>query len=176
MLQYFSLFLSTRLEVVFTLDHLAAYVDISFRYTKDIWTFEQHMFVAIPLSLFCSVLAAARVIKQWSILTPCINTPVFYFSTTFLSKAPHYLFEAQMTFALRSAAILTHSEENHLVHQLIESISTHSLRVFARLYLKIVGWNKEDIAHQLRWSLDAIKCYIRQALFQADKVGSSLFH
>ena len=80
-----------------------------------------------------------------------------------------------MTSALRIAALLTYLEGTHLVHQLIEAVSNHSLRVFACLFFKLAGWDEEAIAHELCWNSDTIKFYIRQALFQADEVGVSLF-
>lgn len=80
-----------------------------------------------------------------------------------------------MISALRRVALLTCPEKNHLVHQLIEATSTHPLRVFVCLCLKISSWDKEAISHQLRWDLDTIKFYIHQVLFQANEVGVSLF-
>ena len=95
--------------------------------------------------------------------------------TNLFIKGPALFSEAQMTFALCGAALLTHSEENRLVHQLIEAVSTHSVQVFAYLCLELAGWNEETIAHQLRWNSGTIKFYICQALFQIDEVRVSLF-
>ena len=69
----------------------------------------------------------------------------------------------------------THPEQLYLVHQYIAVITGHSLCFFVCLYLKLAGWDEEDIAHQLRWYSAAIKVYIRQAIFQADEIGVTLF-
>ena len=61
------------------------------------------------------------------------------------------------------------------MHQRANSLASKSLRVFACLSLKIAGWDEDTISHQLRWSSDAVKFYVRQSTFQTDSVGASLF-
>ena len=80
-----------------------------------------------------------------------------------------------MIAALRAAAKKIHPDASHLVHHHMAAITAQSLRVFAYLCLKLAGWDEDAIAHQLRWESMAIKTYIRQAMFQADAIGASLF-
>ena len=171
----FTFFSADKLEVLNTQAHQAAYIRIRFRFTKAGRAFTFRMFAAIPKSPFCPVLAGARAVKRWLIVAPGTNTPLFCFWHTFLSKRPSFLLDRHMTAALRAAAKKTHPDASHLVHQHMASITAHSLRVFACLCLKLAGWDEEAIAHQLRWESSAIKTYIRQAMFQADTIGASLF-
>jgi len=80
-----------------------------------------------------------------------------------------------MTAALRLAELKAYPSPNYIVHQQVKAIHSQSLRVFACLCLKLGGWDEEAISHQLRWNSDAVKYYIRQAPFQADVIGSTLF-
>jgi len=157
MLQDLSFFSSARLKVLSTLAHLAAYVIIRSHYTKGVQIFEHHMFMVIPSSPFYPVLASTSIIKRWSIMAPYIDTPLFCFLSAFFSKTPQYLSDAQMISGLRRVALLTHPEKNKLVYHLVKAISTHSLRVFACLYLMLTGWNKEAIARQCHWDSNAKK-------------------
>lgn len=80
-----------------------------------------------------------------------------------------------MTQALIAVALRTYPELAHLVRQHLAAITGNSFRVFACLCLRLAGWDEDAIAHQLRWDSAAIKVYIRQALFQADEIGATLF-
>ena len=157
MLQDFSFFLSTHLEVLSILAYLAAYVRVRFHYTKGVWTFEYRMFAAIPSSPFYTVLTLDRIIKRWSILTPGIDTTVFCFLTTILSKATQYLSGNQMISALRRTALLTYPWEISL------SLSAHRRHTPYRSLLVSVSSFRdgEEISHQLCSNSDAIKFYIR---------------
>ena len=171
----FTFYSAARLAVHHSEAHTAAYLNILFRFTKGVRTFTSRMFAAIPHSAFCPVLAAARVCKRWTLIDPGPSTPLFCFLHTFLAKKPAYLRDTHMTQALRAAALRTHPEPTHLVRQHLAAITGHSLRVFACLCLRLAGWDEDAIAHQLRWDSAAIKVYIRQALFQADDIGATLF-
>ena len=171
----FTFFTAEKLEVDHTRAFQAAYLRIRFRYAKGIRTFTFRMFAAIPASPFCPVLAGWRTVHRWAVVAPGPDTPLFCFLRTFLSKRPSFLTDRHMTAALRAAAAKTHPDPKHLVHQHMTAITAHSLRVFACLCLKMAGWDEDNIAHQLRWESQAIKFYIRQALFQADAIGASLF-
>jgi hypothetical protein len=171
----FSFFSCTHLEVEYTRAHRASYIRIRFRFTKGVRSFTFRLFAAVPASPFCPVQAAERVVRRWHAIAPGPNTPLFCFLPTFLARKPSFLSDKHMTAALRQAVRLTYPDKAHLIHQRIQAVSAHSLRVFACLCLKLAGWDEDAIAHQLRWNSSAIKFYIRQSLFQADDTGASLF-
>ena len=80
-----------------------------------------------------------------------------------------------MSATLHQATLTAYSNPVHVIHQHLEAITGHSLRVFVCLCLKLAGWDVDSIAHQLCWNSDAIKFYIRQSLLKANKLGVSLF-
>ena len=153
----------------------AAYLEVRFRYTKGVRTWVFRMFAALPSSPFCPVLAGIRVVSRWSILNPGQHTPLFCFRTTFFSTSVSFLKDTQMTAAFRQSARRVYPDPAHVLNQKADSFGSKSLRVFACLCLKLAGWAEDDISHQLRWSSDAVKFYVRQSTFQTDSVGASLF-
>jgi hypothetical protein len=175
MLSDFKFYDSKHLQVSNEGTTKAAYVRILFRYTKGVRSFEERLFAAISASPFCPVAAAARVVRRWSTLQKVAHTPLFCFLRSPWDKAPTYLTDEHMKFALRRAAVTAYPQKNHLIHQHLAGISSHSLRVFACLCLKRIAWDDEKIAHQLRWNSDAVKYYTRQSIFQAEETGANLF-
>lgn len=154
---------------------VAAYLEVRFRYTKGVRTWVFRMFAAIPGSPFCPVTAGIRVVSRWSILRPGSHTPLFCFKTCFFSSSVSYLRDTHMTAAFRQSARRVYPDPAHVMHQRATSLASKSLRVFACLSLKLAGWDEETISHQLRWSSDAVKFYVRQSTFHTDSVGASLF-
>ena len=173
MLSDFKFYSTARLKVHHSNAHIVAYVNILFRFTKGIRT--SRMLASIPHSSFCSVQAATRVCKRWALIDPDPNTLLFCFFHTFLARKSSYLTDSHMTQALRAVALRTHPEQSHLVHHHTAAITGHFLCVFACLCLRLAGWDEDAIAHQLRWDSVAIKVYIRQAMFQTDVIGVTLF-
>jgi len=171
----FGFYSALKIEVFDSDVSAAAYIRVRFRYTKGSRNFVFRVFAAIPSSPFCPVQAGARVVRRWSALQVNPEAPLFCFRNGFFSRKPSFLSDTQMTAALRQAALKAYPSPNNIVHQQIKAIHSQSLRVFACLCLKLGGWDEEAISHQLRWNSDAVKYYIRQAPFQADAIGATLF-
>ena len=171
----FRFFSKTKLELSGAAIADAAYLEVRFRYTKGVRTWVYRMFAAIPASPFCPVLAGIRVVSRWSILRPGSHTPLFCFRTSFFSTSVSYLRDTHMTAAFRQSARRVYPDAAHVMNQRANSLASKSLRVFACLSLKLAGWDEDTISHQLRWSSDAVKFYVRQSTFQTDSVGASLF-
>ena len=132
------------------------------------------MFRSLPSSSFCPVRAAYRTMKRWALIAPGEDTPIFCFLSSFFSKKASYLSDVHIANALRLAARKAHPDPKHLVHQHINAISAHSLRVFACLCLQQAGWDENTISYQLLWNSEAIKHYLRQSVIQVDVISVSL--
>ena len=132
------------------------------------------MFASIPSSPFCPVAAGYRVVHRWLALQPGDSTPLFCYLPSSLTRTAFFLQDTHMTAALRSAAVRSYPNEQHIIRLNLSAISSHSLRVFACLCLQIAGWSHDDISHQLRWDSDAVQYYIRQSLVQVDAVSASI--
>ena len=133
------------------------------------------MFAAVPSCHFCPVAAGIRVVRRCRHLFPGENTPLFCNKQIFLSKLA-YLTDKQITTAFRQSAKRVYLEGGHIMQRKVNSLSSKSLRVFACLCLKLAGWIEEHISHQLRWTSDAVKFYVKQSTLHTDSVGTSLFN
>ena len=171
----FAFYSDGRVELFAAVIITASYLRVRFRYTKGSRNFVYRMFAAIPLSPFCPVQAAARVVQRWTALGADPQAPIFCYNNCFFGNTPSFITDKQMTAALRNAAAKAYPSPHHIVRQQVEALHSQSLRVFACLCLKLGGWDEEKISHQLRWNSDAVKYYIRQSPFQADEVGATLF-
>ena len=171
----FSFFSDGRVELFTTVITSASYLRVRFRYTKGSRNFVYRMFAAIPLSPFCPVQAAARVVQRWTVLGAHTNAPLFCYNNCFFGIKLSFVTDKQMTSALRKAAFTAYPSPHHIMRQQEDALHSQSLRIFVCLCLKLGGWDEEIISHQLRWNSDAVKYYIRQSPFQADEVGATLF-
>jgi len=67
---------------------------------------------------------------------------------------------------------LAYPDPDHIHRQNIQRFVAHSIRVTGAVALKNAGWSNEDIAHHLRWTVEAVGHYLREVSVEVDMMTS----
>ena len=138
-------------------------VHVRFRYDKSSTNFAIRKFRRVS-SLLCPVDASTSIIRRATLLRVPPTEPLGVFAAG--SASYSFLRAQHMVDALRAAAVVAYPNPQHYLRLHLHCVVSHSLRVTAAVLMHNPGYPAEIIAFRLRWSVDSVKFYIREARTQ----------
>lgn len=142
--------------------HLAVYVHIRFRFDKSPTNFTIRKFQRMSGSAICAVKRSLSILRRADMLGIPSDYPVGAFRPPGAGAGQFaFLMGCHIKSVMQDACRLAYPDPQHYMRQHIHCIMSHSNRVTAAVALKNAGVPDEDIAFRLRWSLEAVKFYLR---------------
>lgn len=154
-------------------------VHILFRYDKSINNFSIRKFRRTGHPYLCPVLTSLEILFRAQLLNVRPDHPIGVFRMRAACKSRSkegydYLTNVDVTNEMRSFCLLAYPDPAHYMNQHYKCIMAHSNRVTAACALKAAGNSYETIAFRLRWTVDSVVHYIREAHENLDDLADSV--
>jgi len=151
---------------------MVTYVHVRWRFDKSPRNFVLRKFRKTGHPIFDPVDATINIIARARGLGVKPKEPLGVFRR---SKGGHWTYihsSNDVIPLIRRMVELAYPDPDHIHRQNIQRFVAHSIRVTGAVALKNAGWSNEDIAHRLRWTVEAVDHYLREVSVEVDMMTS----
>ena len=150
----------------------AVYVHLRWRFDKSPRNFVIRKFRRTDHPILDPVDAAISILDRAQRLGVPMDEPIGVFRRTSGGRWTFIQSSTDVIPTIRAMVELAYPDPDHVHRKNIKRFVAHSLRVTGAVALHNAGWSKEDIAHRLRWTLEAVDHYLREVSVEVDSMTS----
>lgn len=152
---------------------LVHYVEVRFRYDKSFKNFTKRRFKR-TFHAICLVAAVLRILSRaYNGLMDIKSQPLGFFLDQHGRRTS--IKGRHMQDFLQQACQTAHPNPNHYLRLHVKQLMAHCCRVAACVFLKLAGYNEDDIAWRLRWNSQAVRDYLRDCFHAVGREYASIF-